>query len=83
MKSTKNAEKLFDAITDIREDYILEATEHEFKQAAAKKPWTARRAFRYAGPIAAAFCIRHFSETSESPGEFSAGYSQDQDQKSQ
>ena len=61
MKSTKNqskqSEKLFNAITDIREDYILEATEHEFKQAAAKKPWTARRTFRYAGPIAAALCL--------------------------
>lgn len=57
MKSTKNAEKLFDAITHIREDYILEATDHEFKQAAAKKPWTARHALRYAGPIAAALCL--------------------------
>ncbi len=61
MKSTENqskqSEKLFNAITDIREEYILEATEHEFKQAAAKKPWTARRAFRYAGPIAAALCL--------------------------
>ena len=57
MKSTKKAEKLFDAITDIREDYILEATEHKFKQANAKKPWTARSAFRYAAPIAAALCL--------------------------
>ena len=55
--TSKQSEKLFNAITDIREDYILEATEHEFKQANAKKPWTARRAFRYAGPIAAALCL--------------------------
>ena len=55
--SSKQSEKLFNAITDIREDYILEATEHEFKQATAKKPWTARRAFRYAAPIAAALCL--------------------------
>ena len=55
--SSKQSEKLFNAITDIREDYILEATEHEFKQATAPQKRTARRAFRYAAPIAAALCL--------------------------
>lgn len=50
MKSTEKSQKLFDAITDIREDVITEASDHTFKHHRRSLP-------RWAAPIAAALCL--------------------------
>ena len=54
---SKQTKTLFNAITDIPDEYILEASDHVFQAAVAKKPFTARNPFRYAAPIAAALCL--------------------------
>ncbi len=54
---SKQIETLFNAITDIPDEYILEASDHVFQKAAAKKPFFTRSTFRYAAPIAAALCL--------------------------
>ena len=65
-ETSKQTETLFNAITDIPDEYILEASDHVFKQSKAEKqPLLARltgrasgfRAFHYAAPIAAALCL--------------------------
>lgn len=65
-ETSKQTEALFNAITDIPDEYILEASDHVFKQSKAEKqPLLARltgrasgfRAFRYVTPIAAALCL--------------------------